>query len=182
MGSDPKIDSNAREEEFPQHELYLPTYYMAKFPVTAGQWQNYVKASGHQPKNEDSLNGISNHPVVHVIWYETLGYCEWLNQELKNSKQTLEKLKNLLENGWRIGLPSEAEWEKAARGTDGRIYPYGNKYSPQKGNTGETGIETTSSVGCFVNGNSPFECLDMSGNVWEWTRSVYSKYSLTHIS
>ncbi|MCD4752777.1 MAG: SUMF1/EgtB/PvdO family nonheme iron enzyme [Anaerolineaceae bacterium] len=175
MGSDPVKDIIARKDEQPQHKLHLPMYYIAKYPVTVGQWQKYVKALGHQAGDEDGLVGIINHPVMNVTWHETLEYCEWLNAEIKTSDQTPQQIKKLIENGWQIGLPSEAEWEKAARGENGKIYPYGNQFDSQRGNTFETGIGTTSSVGCFVNGDSPFECLDMSGNVWEWTRSVYSQ-------
>ena len=175
MGSDPKKDAQADDDEQPQHEVALGTYYMAKYAVTVGQWRAYVQASGHKPENADSLKGTANHPVMWVTWHEALAYCEWLTEKLKAWDETPKELSQVLSAGGRVTLPSEAEWERAARWTDGRIYPWGDEFDANKANTKESGIGRTSAVGCFAGGASVEGLLDMSGNVWEWTRSLWGK-------
>ncbi|MBI3243302.1 MAG: SUMF1/EgtB/PvdO family nonheme iron enzyme [Chloroflexi bacterium] len=165
MGSDPEWDEYAQPEEQPQHELTLPRYFIARYPVTVAQFRAFAKASGYTPRNEDSLLGPPNHPVVNVTWHEACKYCDWLTEALRRWDGTPQLLARLLREGkWRIVLPSEAEWEKAARGSD-----------PDRANTRETGLYITSAVGCFPGGASPYDVLDLSGNVWEWTRSLWGK-------
>jgi formylglycine-generating enzyme required for sulfatase activity len=159
-----------------QHELTLPAYYIARYPVTVAQFRTFVEASGYEPDTERSLQGVDNHPVVNVTWYDALAYCDWLTQRLRGWEGTPEPLVTLLRrDGWVITLPSEAEWEKAARGTDGRRYPWGTESDPDRANYDDTGIGTTSAVGCFPGGASPYVVEDLSGNVWEWTRSLWDK-------
>jgi formylglycine-generating enzyme required for sulfatase activity len=167
----------------PQHTLPLQRYYIARYPVTVAQFHAFVEASGYRPDDEDSLRGIPNHPVVNVPWHDALAYCKWLTRRLREWAGTPEPLATLLQQeDWQVTLPSEAEWEKAARGLvpdsgEGRIYPWGDKFAPDKANTEETDINGTSTVGCFPKGKSPYGVMDLSGNVFEWTRSVFADYS-----
>ena len=109
----------------------------------------------------------------YVSWQEAIEYCQWLELELTISPQTPPGVNRLMKDGWHVGLPSEAEWEKAARGTDGRIYPWGKEPSRSRANYGGGSPKP---VGSYADGASPYGVLDMSGNVWEWTRSLYALY------
>lgn len=171
MGSDPNLDAQAYEDEEPQHTLTLPEYFIGRWPVTVAQFRFFVQDSGHRLENQDSVEGVSNHPVGWVYWTDALAYCDWLTEKLRASHGTPQPIWDRITSGWRVSLPSEAEWEKAARGTTGRIYPWGNEPEPGKANTVEADIRIPSPVGSFWAGRSPFEVEDMSGNVWEWTRS-----------
>ena len=173
MGSNPKKDSMAQKEEQPYHEVNLSTYYIARFPVTVAQFRAFVDRSGYQPGDPDCLRGTANHPVVWVYWRDAQAYCNWLDQALRASANTPPAMQALFEQGWRVKLPTEAQWEKAARGADGRIYPWGNDFDANKANTFETGIGSTSPVGCFEGGKSPYGIQDMSGNVLEWCLDWY---------
>ncbi len=165
------------EREVPQHEVILPPYYIARYPVTVAQFRAFVEASGHQPEDEGSLRGLDNHPVVRVSWYEALKYCEWLTEIFRGWERMPEPLAMLLrERRWLITLPSEAEWEKAARGTDGRTVPWGDEPDSEQANYSDTAIGTTSTVGCFPRGVSTYGVEDLNGNVWEWTRSLLKAY------
>ena len=181
MGSD-----DQKDDEKPQHEVDIPyDYYMARYPVTIAQYRAFVEQSGYQAKDNNSLDGTPNHPVVNVIWYDALEYCTWLTKQLGDvSREWLKHAKNagqkafwqgFAENKMRVILPSEAEWEKAARGTNGVVYPWGDKFDPNKLNSSESEIGSLSAVGIFPAGASPYGLLDMSGNVWEWTRSIFGQ-------
>ena len=157
MGSDPRKDKDAQSDEQPQHTLYLPDYTIAKTPVTNAQYAEFVKDAGlvelpqHWQRGEPPHDRL-NHPVVYVSWHDAVAYCNWLADSTEKSYR----------------LPSEAEWEKAARGTDGRIYPWGNRWYPGWCNTSERGPVDTTPVGTYPRGASPYGLLDMAGNVWEW--------------
>jgi formylglycine-generating enzyme required for sulfatase activity len=152
----------------PQYTLYLPDYYLGKTPVTQAQYAAFVQATGYRVPSVDASwarpdnwsgptppRGKENHPVVLVSWHDAVAYCNWL------AEVTVKPYR----------LPSEAEWEKGARGTDGHIYPWGNRWDPKRCNTLEGGKRDTSPVGDYPEGVSPYGLLDMAGNVWEWTWS-----------
>jgi formylglycine-generating enzyme required for sulfatase activity/energy-coupling factor transporter ATP-binding protein EcfA2 len=149
-------------------------FYIARYPVTVAQF----RASGLKPRNQDAFNGADNSPVCYVSWNEAMGYCEWLQRQftvvpaLKNSAIG----QRLQTRGWCITLPSELEWEKAARGRlIDEVFPWRGKADTNRANYyHDKGIKGISAVGCF-----PPNCYglyDMAGNVWEWTRSPYAKY------
>ena len=172
-------DPEALASGQPSHELVLPTLYIGRFPVTVAQFEAFVNDSRFVPANPEWKRGTANHPVVFVSWLEAVAYCVWLDAKLRAWQGTragaaLQAVGTRLQ--WRVTLPSEAEWEKAARGTDGRLYPWGDAADPEKANYASTGLGETSAVGCFGIGASPYGCLDMSGNVYEWTRSAHRRY------
>ncbi len=149
----------------------------------AGIWRDgQVKGLGDnvprdRPYDFGEPFSLPNHPVVGVTWYEALAYCRWLTEQLRAWERTAEPIRRLLrEKSWQVRLPSEAEWEKAARGTDGRIFPWGNEPALDRAKYDDTGIGSTSAVGCFPGGASPCGALDMSGDVWEWCHSLYRPY------
>jgi len=182
MGSDKTSDPRAYDDEMPQRKLQLPTYYIARHAITNAQYQAFINAGGYsnhdywtdagwEMKNDNNWTApqydgdhISNQPVVHISWYEAYAVTQWLNAVLIDSlPDTLPTRDN-----YEIRLPTEAEWEKASRGTDGRIYPYGDTFDKSRGNTFEMGVRQPSAVGIFASGESPYHVLDMSGNVYDW--------------
>jgi formylglycine-generating enzyme required for sulfatase activity len=174
MGGDPQQEPNAREDEQPQHTLHLDSFYLARYPVTTAQFKLFVTQSGHKPVIQKSLEGIANHPVRNVSWDDALAYCRWLTDRLRAWQPTPAALR--LQNGWSVILPSEAEWEKGARGADARRYPWGDDFDPDKANHKGTGLDRISAAGCFPSGASAYGLLDMSGNVWEWTRTLWGEW------
>ena len=169
MGSTDE-DPYVTDDEKPQHTVYLSAFYIGKQPVTVSQYRAFTQENSYKTDDEDSLKGIDNHPVVNVSWNNAIAFVQSQG----------------------MFLPNEAQWEKAARGEDGRIYPWGNDWRDGLANTdefwnkGTRGLwarlqrksdGTTTPVGYFPKqGNSPYGCTDMAGNVWEWTSTLYKEY------
>ena len=150
----------------------LPTFYIGRYEVTVAQFGTFVQAVGHTVSDE-TLGGRPDHPVVAVSWPDALAYCRWLETVLRAWPDTPAPIREMLTNGGHITPPNEAQWEKAARGPDGRVYPWGPEARPDRANYG--GANTTA-VGSYVCPECPFGLADISGNVWEWTRSPYHPY------
>ncbi len=165
-----EMSQNARLEETPQKEVYLDAFYIDKYEVTnAEYWEflQYIRNTGDhskcyqdEPKNkdhtpekwyEDRYFDHPDFPVVRVDWYDAYAYAAWAEER----------------------LPSEAEWEKAARGTDGRRFPWGDVFSASRVNWGATGSLT---VGSYTEGDSVFGCHDMAGGVIEWCSDWFDRY------
>lgn len=156
-------DDYGGKDEKPQHIVNINyDYWMARFPATNEQYNLYVNASGIQHPLEDWMRK-KDHPVL-LTWVEAMAYCKWLNNLLKSE----------LPSKLVVRLPTEAEWEKAARGTDGRKYPWGNEFDENHCNI-EDGI--TMPIGLHSpRGDSPYGCADMSGAPFEWTHSLWTSY------
>ncbi len=189
-------DRMASGDEKPQHtyEIEQP-YAISLYPVTNAQYTAFVKAGGYHEErywtdgaraevwregrvkawsDDEPREGpydygepfnLANHPVVGVTWYEAVAFSLWLTEQLRG--------KGELGSDQEIMLPTEPQWEKAARSDDGRIYPWGAEPDPERANCTDTGIGSTSAVGCFPGGASPYGIEDLSGNVWEWCRTKW---------
>ena len=179
MGSDKAQDEEAYDDELPQHTLPLATYWIARTPVTVAQFAQFVNATSHKTTAEEQGSSFgwtgskweeikgahwqkphgpksdvaqkADHPVTAISWHDALAFCQWAG----------------------VQLPSEAEWEKAARGTDGRIYPWGNEAPDETRCNFNMHVKDTTPVGHYPTGNTPTGLQDMAGNVWEWTRSLW---------
>jgi formylglycine-generating enzyme required for sulfatase activity len=167
MGSDKARDPDAFSHEAPQHEVFLPAFKIGKYPVTVNHWWQFVEAAPYPEGDPNALGDPENHPVRYVSWHHAMAYCRWLTGVWrKEGKIGAAEI---------VRLPTEAEWEKAARGEQGWIWPWGNEFGENKANTEEAGINRTVAVGCFPAGASPYGVMDVSGNVWEWTSSLWGK-------
>jgi formylglycine-generating enzyme required for sulfatase activity len=159
------LDKDWAKQELSQHTVELSEYSIGKYPVTNREYQAFLRDAKYKTprgwEGDQFPNEKGGHPVVNVSWEDASAYCQWLSAK----------------TGKTYRLPTEAEWEKAARGEDGRIYSWGNEFDPHKANTAESKIGNTSEVGQFSpQGDSPYGCADMIGNVFEWTHSLLKPY------
>jgi formylglycine-generating enzyme required for sulfatase activity len=169
--------SEGDSDERPMQQVYLRAFWIDRYEVTNAQYTEFLNATqgdqercgGHicadtKVENPDSHlvyekgrymveRGYDNHPVTEVSWYGAQAYCERYGKR----------------------LPSEAEWEKAARGTDGAAYPWGEEFDPHKLNS-DYRVGDTTPVGSYTGGASPYGAYDMAGNVWEWVTDWYAAY------
>jgi formylglycine-generating enzyme required for sulfatase activity len=168
--------------EQPEHTVHLSEYSVGRFPVTVGQYRAFVLAGGYQQRSywtgtgwawrrahdraqpdlweEKRWTAEDRLPVVGTSWYEAHAFCRWLAEATGR--------------GYR--LPTEAEWEKAARGTGGSLFPWGDAFDAGHCNARPAGIGQTTPVGQYSPANSPYGCADMAGNVSEWTASEFKSY------
>jgi formylglycine-generating enzyme required for sulfatase activity len=170
-----KAYSGTREsyrEEAPQHTLCLPAFAIARTPVTNALYARFVAATNARPpilwRGQEPPEELREHPVVDISWEEARAYCAWLTLQLQVDSGASPS--------YTYRLPTEAEWEHAARGNDGRRFPWGETWQPAWANTRETALGQTQAVGSYSAGASRYGCLDMAGTVWEWTSSLDRLY------
>ncbi len=169
MGSDP--DSRAAfDDEMPQHKLHLDEFFIAQTPVTNAHYKAYIQATGRPgPRHWQRGDDMPNHPVTYVNWRDAMEYCAWLTNTLRDAGRLPEGVR--LE----VRLPTEAQWEKAARGTDGRLYPWGDEKPDETRLNFNRNLDAPTPVGTYEM-TSPYGCFDAAGNVWEWALSLERGY------
>ena len=149
MGCNGDKDKKCKGNEKPYHQVYLDAYYIDKYEVTNREYEECVNEGACTVRLKPMTEW--KHPVTNVRWEQALAYCHWAKKR----------------------LPTEAEWEKAARGNDGRIYPSGNDIDCSKAHYGKCKPHDFLPIGSLPDGASPYGAMDMAGNAWEWTNDWY---------
>jgi len=152
MGS-AENDEDAQSDEKPQFRAYLQAYWIDKCEVTVAQYRRFCRATGRKMPVAPPWGWRDNDPVVKATWYDALAYAQWAGER----------------------LPTEAEWEKAARGTDGRTYPWGSMWDAGKCANRASSPGGVKPVGRYPSGASPYGARDMAGNVGEWCEDWYKE-------
>lgn len=159
-------------EEAPQHWVTLPAFEIGQMPVTNALYAAYVAAAGARPpapwRGPRPPAELLEHPAVDLTWHDAVQFCAWLTDAAGPVQGGRP--------GARFRLPSEAEWEHAARGTAGRVFPWGDEWDSARANVRESSPGGTTPVWSYGGGASPYGCLDMAGNIWEWTASLDAPY------
>lgn len=155
MGSLLEDDPLAQRDEMPHHAVTLDEYWIGKCAVSVAQYTVFTDATARQPPFD--FPAKNRYPVVNVSWFDASIFGQWLSQA----------------SGKTLRLPTEAEWEKAARGADGQLYPWGDEFDAKRLNSAEGGRGGTTPIDAYAAGVSPFGALDLVGNVWEWTADWY---------
>ena len=155
-------EEDSPKNEQPAHTVYLSAYYISRFPVTNQDYHEFIQCTGHRApihwQRGTFPSSTGNHPVANVSWQDARDYADW-----------------------RIArLPTEAEWEKAARGTDGRPYPWGTRFTEGERCNGNNLVSTTTPVDEYADGRSFYEVWDMAGNVYEWCRDSFDEQYYKH--
>ncbi len=167
MGTDDEKDASS--DERPQHIFLISyDYFIARFPVTNLQYLKFAQSTDIPfHVSQDKIA----HPVIGITLVDAIKYCDWLNYNYRND----------IPENYVYRLPTEAEWEKAARGVNARNWPWGEKFDKSKCNSSESGNRDTTPVDKYSpQGDSSFGVADMAGNVWEWTQSISKSYPYAH--
>ncbi|MBI1747005.1 MAG: SUMF1/EgtB/PvdO family nonheme iron enzyme [Acidobacteria bacterium] len=162
MGSNQKGEDGKPTPAYPERDVDLPAYYIDKYEVTNGEFLKFTADTGYTSEAEAENKSWRlffspervNYPAVNLTWNDANAYAKWAGKR----------------------LPTEAEWEKAARGTDGWRYPWGNEWVAGRSNTAETGFRQPREIGSYPGDESPFKVMDMLGNVQEWVADWYKAY------
>ena len=152
--------SSSAPEEYPQKSIYLSEYLISKYPITNEQYSMFVEATGYRvpPTFSNDRFNAARQPVVGVSWYDAASFCKWFSTKF----------------GVIAALPTEAQWEKAARGLDGKTYPWGDAAPTSRRVNVNSYVGKTTEVGMYDN-CSDFGCYDMLGNIWEWCDDFYDE-------
>ncbi|UJP09407.1 formylglycine-generating enzyme family protein [Microbacterium sp. KUDC0406] len=142
-------------KEAPRASVPVAAFRIARTPVTVAQWRAFSAETDRAVPAEPD-----DHPVFGITWADAQAFCSWMTERV----------------GYEVRLPTETEWERAARGDDVREFPWGDQYRTGLANLWDLGVGTTTPVGSFPAGASPFGVLDMAGNVDEWTSTLYAPY------